>query len=44
MSDSLFEQLETSMQNGGVEAVLGQLVSGLVKEKKYHELFEALKM
>ena len=33
MSDSLFEQLETSMQNGGVEAVLGQLVSGLVKEK-----------
>ena len=44
MSDSLFEQLETSMQNGGVEAVLGQLVTGLVKEKKYHELFEALKM
>ena len=44
MSDSLFEQLESSMQNGGVEAVLGQLVTGLVKEKKYHELFEALKM
>ncbi|MBA61541.1 MAG: hypothetical protein CMJ76_04170 [Planctomycetaceae bacterium] len=44
MSDSLFEQLESSMQDGGVEAVLTQLITGLKQEKKYHELFEALKM
>lgn len=44
MSDSLFNQLETSMQDGGIEAVLAQLISGLKEEKKYHELFEALKM
>ena len=44
MSDSLFNQLETSMQDGGIEAVLAQLITGLKEEKKYHELFEALKM
>ncbi len=44
MSDTLYDQLETSMQDGGVEAVLAQLVAGLKEDKKYHELFEALKM
>lgn len=44
MSDSLFEQLQASMENGGVDAVLEQLITGLKEEKKYHELFEALKM
>ena len=44
MSDTLYDQLESSMQDGGVDAVLEKLINSLDEEKKYHELFEALKM
>lgn len=44
MSETLYDQLETSMENGGIDAVLEKLITSLQAEKKYHELFEALKM
>ena len=43
MSETLYDQLETSMENGGIDAVLEKLITSLQAEKKYHELFEALK-
>ncbi len=39
-----FDQLEQGLADGGVTGVLDQLISQLREEKKYHELFEALKM
>lgn len=39
-----FAQLESSLQQGGAAAVLAQAADQLRKEKRYHELFEALKM
>ena len=44
MSETLYDQLETSMENGGIDAVLEKLITSLQAEKKSHELFEALKM
>jgi hypothetical protein len=39
-----FAALESSFATGGAEAALAQLAEELKREKKYHELFEALKM
>ncbi|HJN07945.1 MAG TPA: hypothetical protein QF564_04590 [Pirellulaceae bacterium] len=39
-----FDRLEQELANTGVAGVLDQLVSQLREKKKYHELFEALKM
>src|SRR5687768_5124469 len=44
MSDSLFEQLPADLSRGGADAVLAKVADTLRREKKYHELFEALKM
>ena len=44
MSDSLFEQLPADLSRGGADAVLAKVADSLRREKKYHELFEALKM
>ena len=43
-STTSFEQLDQSYAEGGVEAVLDTLISSLREQKKFHELFEALKM
>jgi hypothetical protein len=39
-----FSELESSLASGGPAAALDQLAARLREEKKYHELFEALKM
>jgi len=39
-----FNQLQETCTSGGVDAVLTQLAEQLRQQKKYHELFEALKM
>src|SRR6187455_1768906 len=39
-----FSSLESSLAPGGASAALDQLAARLREEKKYHELFEALKM
>jgi hypothetical protein len=39
-----FASLESSFSSGGAEAALTQLAEQLKQEKKYHELFEALKL
>ncbi|HUG71471.1 MAG TPA: hypothetical protein VMM76_27245 [Pirellulaceae bacterium] len=39
-----FDQLQEALERGGVNAALDQLVDYLRENKKYHELFEALKM
>ncbi len=39
-----FAQLQETCTSGGVDAVLSQLADQLRDQKKYHELFEALKM
>jgi hypothetical protein len=39
-----FAQLETELAQRGVEAVLDRLAEQLRERKRYHELFEALKM
>jgi hypothetical protein len=44
MSDSAFDQLETAITSGGPTAALHQAASILRDQKKYHELFEVLKM
>ncbi|WP_425617189.1 hypothetical protein NA78x_000860 [Anatilimnocola sp. NA78] len=41
---ALFQQLQASLAQGGAAAVLQQAAEQLRKEKRYHELFEALKM
>ena len=43
MSDK-FASLETSLTHGGASAALDQLAATLREEKKYHELFESLKL
>ncbi|MEO8497412.1 MAG: hypothetical protein ABI614_20265 [Planctomycetota bacterium] len=42
--ESEFDQLQASLERGGVPAGLEQLAEYLRENKKYHELFEALKM
>lgn len=44
MPDSLFEQLQSDLLRGGTDAVLAHVANSLRAEKKYHELFETLKM
>lgn len=39
-----FDQLQDALERGGVDAALDQLAEYLRENKKYHELFEALKM
>ena len=39
-----FDQLQESLESGGVDAALTRLSDQLRDQKKYHELFEALKM
>ena len=39
-----FDRLEQELADTGVDGVLDQLVAQLREKKKYHELFEALKM
>ena len=39
-----FDQLQEALERGGVDAALDQLAEYLRENKKYHELFEALKM
>ncbi len=39
-----FDQLQEAIERGGVAAALDQLAEYLRENKKYHELFEALKM
>lgn len=39
-----FDQLQEALERGGVNAALDQLAEYLRENKKYHELFEALKM
>ncbi|MFL2869651.1 MAG: hypothetical protein ACJZ8O_02790 [Pirellulaceae bacterium] len=43
-STTSFEQLDQCYAEGGVEAVLDTLINSLREQKKFHELFEALKM
>jgi hypothetical protein len=43
-TQATFDQLQAELQRGGVEAVLDRLIAQLRESKKYHELFEALKM
>jgi hypothetical protein len=44
MDSTVFEQLVAAQQDGGPEKVLEVLAQRLRAEKRYHELFEALKM
>ena len=44
MPDSLFDQLRSDLSRGGCDAVLDKVAQTLRTEKRYHELFEALKM
>ncbi|MBP90708.1 MAG: hypothetical protein CMJ64_29020 [Planctomycetaceae bacterium] len=39
-----FDQLQQALESGGVEAALDRLAEQLRERKRYHELFEALKM
>lgn len=39
-----FDQLQETLDRDGIEAALNQLADHLRENKKYHELFEALKM
>lgn len=42
--ESEFDQLKEALERGGVTTALDQLAGYLRENKKYHELFEALKM
>src|SRR5687767_7454167 len=44
MSNSHFDQLQAALEKGGAEAALQQTANLLRERKKYHELFEVLKM
>src|SRR5678815_2622026 len=44
MPGSPFDSLKTELAARGPDAVLKQVAGQLREEKKYHELFEALKM
>ena len=39
-----FDQLQSALATGGAEAALTQAAATLRGQKKYHELFEVLKM
>ena len=39
-----FDVLQTELESGGVAAVLGRLIEQLCAKKRFHEMFEALKM
>jgi len=43
-TETIFAQLENSLEQGGVDEVLEQLAQQLIADEKYHELFEARKM
>jgi hypothetical protein len=44
MADALFARLQSEMSRGGPDAVLEAAAQALRSEKRYHELFEVLKM
>jgi hypothetical protein len=44
MPDSLFDQLQSDLSRSGPDAVLAKVADTLRAEKRYHDLFEALKM
>ena len=44
MSESAFDQLQTTLAQGGPDAALDAAADLLRQQKKYHELFEVLKM
>src|SRR5262245_57159512 len=44
MPSTDFDQLQSTLVSGGPEAALAQAATLLRDEKKYHELFEVLKM
>jgi hypothetical protein len=44
MSSSDFDQLQATLAKGGAEAALARAADLLRQQKKYHELFEVLKM
>jgi hypothetical protein len=44
MTVSAFDQLQSALTSGGADGVLRQAADTLRREKKYHELFEVLKM
>src|SRR5262245_35200608 len=44
MSVADFDQLQSALAAGGAEAALARAADMLRQEKKYHELFEVLKM
>jgi hypothetical protein len=44
MSSSEFDQLQAALASGGAAAALDQAATLLREQKKYHELFEVLKM
>jgi hypothetical protein len=44
MSSSDFDQLQSALASGGPQAALEQAAALLRQQKKYHELFEVLKM
>ncbi|HEX5102514.1 MAG TPA: hypothetical protein VFV87_01805 [Pirellulaceae bacterium] len=44
MPSSDFDQLQSAFSSGGAEAALAQAAKLLREQKKYHELFEVLKM
>src|SRR4051812_31588206 len=44
MPASDFDQLQSALASGGAEAALQQAANLLWQQKKYHELFEVLKM
>lgn len=44
MSENSFDQITDSLQSNGIEAALNCTIDQLRAQKKYHELFEVLKM
>jgi hypothetical protein len=44
MAESMFDRLQAKASSQGSEAVLGEAAKFLREQKKYHELFEVLKM
>jgi hypothetical protein len=44
MTTTDFDQLQSALSQGGAEAALTQAAATLREQKKYHELFEVLKM
>ena len=44
MESQSFANIETALNSGGVDAVLDNLDKSLREGKRFHELFECLKM